>query len=183
MYHFVYCCCCVQPCWTGVTCRTQRTLRTWGDLPKTPSNNYEFFRRFSLGFSCSGIRNYESGPLVEFSLRLTCKLFMNTGSPIKHLCFCSNAEQPTQSNCYHALTVYLSFNLISQMVVTVRWCPISHNQLSGVHLSCPTAMDPAMPNSTGEMVSTGFCVALVIDVAPSALSQGVSVIQVSLTVS
>lgn len=73
--------------------------------------------------------------------------------------------------------------LISQMAVTVHWCPISRNQPSAVHLSCPTAMDQAMPNSTGEMVSTVFCVPPVINGARSAPSQGVSVIQVSLTVS
>lgn len=69
------------------------------------------------------------------------------------------------------------------MAVTVHWCPISRKQPSAVHLSCPTAMDQAMPNSTGEMVSTVFCVALVINGARSAPSQSISVIQVSLTVS
>lgn len=78
--------------------------------------------------------------------------------------------------------VLMFFNLTSQMAATVRWCPICSSQPSGVHLSCPTATEPATPNSTGEMVSPGLCLALVINSALSAPLQSVSVNQVWMAV-
>lgn len=82
--------------------------------------------------------------------------------------------------CTYCVLMFL--NLTSQMAATVRWCPICSSQPSGVHLSCPTATEPATPNSTGEMVSPGLCLALVINSALSAPLQSVSVIQVWMAV-